>query len=59
MIKLYIKALSLHDDWWEVFWKNYLTDPQHFMEESFRVLDEANRAHMEITGKGLWQGPKL
>lgn len=57
---LYTGSLTLHDDdWWEIFWKNYLTDPQHFAEEMIRAFDEADQAHRRITGRGLLQGSKF
>lgn len=57
---VYTGALSLHDDdWWEVFWKNYLTDPNHFAREALDAFDKADRAYRRITGRGLLQGPKL
>lgn len=53
------KLTYLHDDWWEVFWENYLTDPDHFAREALHAFDKADRAHRRVTGRGLLQGPKL
>lgn len=47
------------DDWWNVFWNEYVTDPEHLVNEAFESLDKVYSTYRRVTGESFILGPKL